>query len=468
MAGERMDRTQKLRVLEREGVLQLVPAHSAASAVRQWAPSRAGARERQREVGRVKNAQGIMGRRSSAPDRKKWSPQRGQAVEKLLALEQLSLSDAIDIKVPSSGLRGRVAHEWTEEGWVEKRVAPTWTAVAPRGGAVGGRGAKVHSALSSSPKRAALSPAQQAWDDWVKKDLLGEKLDDDTSMRGSGMRAQESISGDKAKIRVEQATQARAQPRPSRAESHTSSSSSRNSNSSRAQGMGGGREKTGGGSHKPRMAKLRLDRASGVVSEGGSLGESAAAPMSVNSFAGRYSDDVPGGAGIPNHEGGESGPFRVNPEGAPGGWVQYQDDEGNDRYYSEHVVGAKAGANSVLNPRSQLLDQGSHENGGSSSGMVEEADRGLLSDQRDHKVRYQGEDGQTHYLRPYGYITSVHKGNRLLCLKNCDASKGERNTPVGVTHSPVSLYTLVEASFPCALTITSCRLAGLPRPRAGA
>jgi hypothetical protein len=37
-----------------------------------------------------------------------------------------------------------------------------------------------------------------------------------------------------------------------------------------------------------------------------------------------------------------------------------------------------------------------------------------------------------HYLRPYGYVTSVHKGQRLLCLKNCDQATGERATPVGV------------------------------------
>ena len=37
-----------------------------------------------------------------------------------------------------------------------------------------------------------------------------------------------------------------------------------------------------------------------------------------------------------------------------------------------------------------------------------------------------------HYLRPYGYVTSVHKGQRLLCLRNCDEPTGERKTPVGV------------------------------------
>ena len=139
-------------------------------------------------------------------------------------------------------------------------------------------------------------------------------------------------------------------------------------------------------------------------------------------------------------------------------------------------MGLEKGANSVLSPRTPLLDQvymyahtqpqyvcihththththtyicthahmhththihqGSHENGGLSGGQVEEADRGLLSDQRDHRVRYKGEDGQEHYYRPYGYVTSVHKGGRLLCLKNCGQKMGERNTPVGDTYTP--------------------------------
>ena len=33
-------------------------------------------------------------------------------------------------------------------------------------------------------------------------------------------------------------------------------------------------------------------------------------------------------------------------------------------------------------------------------------------------------------------MTSVHKGARLLCLKNCGQKTGERNTPVGDTYTP--------------------------------
>jgi hypothetical protein len=33
-------------------------------------------------------------------------------------------------------------------------------------------------------------------------------------------------------------------------------------------------------------------------------------------------------------------------------------------------------------------------------------------------------------------VTSVHKGPRLLCLKNCGQNTGERNTPVGDTYTP--------------------------------
>ena len=155
------------------------------------------------------------------------------------------------------------------------------------------------------------------------------------------------------------------------------------------------------------------------------MGESRLAPMTVGSFAGRYSDDVPGGAGFPNQAqgggGGESEePFRPNAEGSPGGWVKYEDDEGNDKFYSEHVLAAPR-PRAVLSPRTALLDQGSHDSlpGG---GASEEGDKGLLSDGgAQHTVEYRGEDGQRHALQPYGVVTSVHKGQRVLCLKNCDA-----------------------------------------------
>ena len=71
-----------------------------------------------------------------------------------------------------------------------------------------------------------------------------------------------------------------------------------------------------------------------------------------------------------------------------------------------------------------VVDQGAHENGGFTGGSIEESDGGLLSDYRDHKVLYTGEDGQDHYYRPYGIVTSVHRGKRLLCLKNCDRCVG--------------------------------------------
>jgi len=455
-AAETMDHTQKLRVLEASGVLQELPT--------QRAEGKHLSRVR-RVLDRLRVKSGVSSTRPQMQGRLGGHVAQHSAVQKvqgLLELQQLSLSDEIDIEVPSSGKRGTVQHVWTDEGWVEKRVAPTW--LATNGHNAGSSSAHT-TAIKAKPF--TLSSAQQAWDNWVNTALLGEKLvatvttSTSSSANTGGAGGKTTAVGPAKPPSAAKSAHPNAHPKALSAgvvlddthaalvsdDTHAAVTATKSTSdgkralvaasaASSSTGAGKGsistsRRRSSSSSKQGRMAKLALDSSSEGVGEGGSVGESMAAPMSVGSFGGRYSDDVPGGA-----SGGESGPFRDNPEGQPGGWYHYVDDEGNAKYYSEHVVGMRKGQYSVLNPRTPLLDQGAHEDGDLTGGTVEESDRGLLSDQRDHKVRYKGEDGQIHYYKPYGFVTSVHKGKRLLCLKNCDKKVGERNTPVGDSYQP--------------------------------
>ena len=454
MAAEKMEHTQKLRVLEGSGVLQEVPTQRAAVTLLHGRAVAAilGPRSSDGETGvekhltRVRRVlERLRSGASSARIRTQGHPGAQHAVvqkvQGLLELQQLSLSDEIDIKVPSSGKHRTVQHVWTDEGWVEKRVADTW--VAPTMHDTGNVGH--HSSAHQKAQKFTLSSAQQAWDNWVNTALLGQKLvttvtSTSKNTERGGDKTTGVRTGNKASGANNRPGSSASASRSATYEAVTSAKSTSGGKMGRVvalatmarTGMGSSSSSTrNSSSKKGRTAKLALDSSSEGVGEGGSVGQSMFAPMSVRSFAGRYGDDVPGGA-----SGGESGPFRDNPEGQPGGWYHYVDDEGNDKFYSEHTVGMRKGPYSVLGPRTPLLDQGSHEDGDLTGGTAEEADRGLLSDERDHKVRYKGEDGQIHYYRPYGVVTSVHKGKRLLCLKNCDTKAGERNTPVGVSYTP--------------------------------
>jgi hypothetical protein len=402
-AAEKMDRTQKLRVLKESGVLETVTTRRAVAAAAGAATTRAGMPAA--GVGRRPAARGAgkghaQGRQRGAAEQdapRALGLKAVQRVQGLLELQQLSLSDEISINVPASGKRGTVKDIWTDEGWVKKRVAPVWVASAPHGtnavgqhgslNDVGGQQGSSHDVAARSRQRESrlgeledslqarsASPAQQAWDNWVNTALLGQTLDATISGSRASASSSSSISssssnsgsssragGRGATANATANTKAKAQATATKhatkqgakgntvgppaharstsappAHAHTSFAAHGNAgalkpagtaarrvskatvtaatknivSSSRVARVGAQHTRSGssGSDARPRLtkksaaagrtAKLAMDTSSQGTGEGGSVGESASAPQAVNSFAGRYSDDVPGVCGV--------------------------------------------------------------------------------------------------------------------------------------------------------------------------
>ena len=316
-----MDHTQKLHVLQEAGVLKMTRSVSTGGAPRSILEEHSFAGETGTHQ-RLARVRGVMARlksgASKAQAHSRTQMKSQQRTQELLELQRLALSDEISIDLPSSGKRGRVKDVWTDEGWEQKRVAPTWISHSQNDNANAQQAASSSHKAAKVAHAATLSSAQKAWDDWVDTALLGQKLVSKGSSSSPPSATPHAAAAEEEKGAISPASSGAAgaagsvvasknfntkaaqthsthkQPHKARTQQHAAATAAAvPSQAAAASGSAASKESSGAHDMRARMPKLAADWSAAAS---GGAGESASAPMSVASFAGRYSDDVPGGA----------------------------------------------------------------------------------------------------------------------------------------------------------------------------